>query len=100
MSSIMPSAGSIRRELRAILQEQILPDMRASTPPPVFSAQLPLTVPEEIQVRELPIPILEESAATNPFPWGLRWDDVGAHAIQFPVLCCVVAGEVDLRIGV
>jgi AraC-like DNA-binding protein len=100
MSTHIPSAGLIRQELRSILQEQILPGMRGSTPPHMFSAQLPLVVPADIHVSELPIPILKESAAISPFPWELRWDHAGVHAIQFPVLCCVVAGEIDLRIGV
>lgn len=100
MSSHLPSAALIRQELRSILQEKILPAMHANTPACIVSAQLPMAPPAGISIRELPIPPLQESAATADYPSGLTWDDVGVHAIQFPVLCCVLAGEIDLRIGV
>jgi AraC-like DNA-binding protein len=100
MDSKIPSAASIRRRLCSILQDEILFDLRAKATPCMLSAQLPLRVPEGITLRELEIAPLTESAANDIYPTGLQWDEHGVHAIQFPVLCCVFAGEIDLRIGV
>jgi AraC-like DNA-binding protein len=100
MGSKTPSAGSIRQKLRAILQEQILSSVRSEKSVRLLSAQLPLRAAAGIAIRELPIAVLDESAACDNYPTGLRWDELGMHAIQFPVLCCVFDGEIDLRIGV
>lgn len=100
MSNLPPSPGLIRQQLRILLQERILPELRSQTNVRLLGAQWPLALPEDVHCRDLPVPLLREEDAVNVYPWGLRWADLDIHAIPYPVLCCVVAGEIDLRLGI
>lgn len=100
MALPLPSPGLIRQQLRVILQEQILPEVRQNPALRMMVAQFPLAPPPGVTLRDLAVPPLQESAATDEYPLGLRWPEEGVHAIQFPVLCCVFAGEIDLRLGI
>ena len=96
----MSSAVLLRKELLALLQDKVLPDLRRQSAPRIVLARVPLRVPPEIEVREIKHAVLREADAEKNYPDPKKWSDVELHAVRVPVLFCIVEGEADLRMGV
>jgi AraC-like DNA-binding protein len=96
----MTSARRLRKTLLSMLEDKILPELHSGQSPCIVTAQLPLRVPPNINVRAMPHPPLCESDANRIYPEGKMWPDVQLHAARFPAQFCVLEGEADLLMGV
>jgi AraC-like DNA-binding protein len=96
----MPSAALLRKTMLAILQNHILPDLQNNGARRLVTARLPLRLPEEITVKEMPPPPLLDADAKKRYPGGKEWKMARMHALRYPSLYCVVEGEADLAMGV
>jgi AraC-like DNA-binding protein len=96
----MTFATLLRKNLLAVLRGQIIPDLHENSAPRLAVTHLPLQIPVDFSLREMPYPPLTEADATKVYPEGLRWDAVHMQALNYPALSCIVEGEADFLTGV
>lgn len=87
-----------RQLLRAV--EQIIPRVQENNFTRIILAQPPISVPQEARITSHVGKPLAETKRQGNHLFLYRWPKQQLHAIRFPLLCCVLEGEVDWRIGI